>query len=626
MPHRLRWGSLLEQGALSGRRPVVLSALKYLEEAITERGLFEISERDPDARERWASEQFAAIEIVSRVATSNNDPFVRLKIWEVLHWQAERGPRLEVRQRARQVLDALPHSFESRFVLVFCGQHAWDSYARAWEEGEPGADDDCEVDNLRHTERGEKISREVVAEWVQQFPLPHEGFEALEKWIRRIEESGWRKLPWTHFNAFLLRLASDFPSYARAWCETGLDHPNARLSAMCLDLLWALGLQDARLERDLARRFLDSRDPALAQAVAHSLSRSPWPRHKDEPLSEHDWQMTRELLTFEHSTVRHAAAEILSNAANTDAPRALEMMLEVHVGEDAELAEKLCGLFDRTAKGYGLKVQDLSPAQLQALLGKLAGVSNLGGYQVGRVLRHVATRDPVDAAHLLMSRVQHHIALRRPHDAALYDDEVLYGSGDKFDVLPRSGFYEDDLQAIASHPDHRAALRLLRDGSLGRSMSHWEAPAAKLFRLFSLGYGEAGREVLNEWIESGEEAKLRGVVRLLEWSGMSFCFEHAALIGRLLRRAHEQSQDLFEEIEGSLLRHAEQGPPGAAASHRGEVSHAMFFGAQKALEQAPEEGEDELGRAFLLKMRDRGQEHIQREAEQDAEDEMILRS
>lgn len=626
----LRRGALELVGryALSGNRRAVLEALHTLHSPISEEGLWELKEAEPAEWQTWEDEQLTALEIAARVAQGNDDPFVRLKIWEELHTQAEKGPRSAVRSRAREILEAIPPSFESRFILLMTSNHGDRHYRRTWVDPEEDDRDWLDADEAtralideKRRQQSEEFSRQVTREWVELYADPLEGFDALDEWIKRIEESGWWREPWTRSNPFILQIAADYSSYARAWCEIAPEKPESRTTKRCNDLLCEVRRQNQKEALKLSRRFLEQDHPNLWLCVAGSYSWRCWP---SAPLSE-EWQIVRDLLAFPNAWVKRSAAGIVQAFAPSDMGRAVEMILETDIGEDSELASNLFAVFQERR---GFNFGEITSQTLERLLGKLDRVESVRSYHLGHFLLQAALRAPVSVARFLLGRVGHKITLNRERmqkpiaDARLEMMQTL----DNFGGLPESGFHDDKFQAVADHPDYLDALRLLRDAALNEEYSSaliYEDTLPELFRDFSLNYSPASLEVLKEWIDSGDCDKVRAAVNLLGDSYLGFYVNNLAFVSNYLHRARKCGKAVFEEVERAMLHNAEYGPPRAAASHRGERSNALFHNAHKALEQV--QG-DPLSDSFFRQLRDRGQELIQSEMLRDEEEEVFFRS
>jgi hypothetical protein len=626
----LRRGALELVGrcALSGVRRIVLEALHTLSLPISEEGLWEFKEDAPVEWQSWEGEQLAALEIVARVVENDDDPFVRLRIWETLHTQAEHGPRPAVLNRAREILEAIPHSFDSRFILLMTRNHGDRHYRRTWVDPEEDDGDWLKadeatralIDEKRH-QRSEEFARQVTREWVERYADPRAGFNALDERIKNIEASGWWKDFWTRSNPFMLQLAADYHSYARAWCEIAPEKPESRTTWKCNDLLCEVRRRDQKEALKLSQRFLEHDHPNLWLCVAGSYSWRCWP---SDPLPE-EWQIVRDLLAFPHAQVKRSAAGIVQAITSTDMGRAVEMILETDVGEDSELADNLFAIFQERR---GFNFDEISLDSLGRLLGKLDTVESVRSYHLGHFLLRVALRDPVSVARFLLGRVRLKIKLDKERmekpvaDVRLQMRQML----DKFGGLPESGFHDDKFQEVANHLDYLDALRILRDAALNEeylSALIYEDTLSELFRDFSLNYGPASLEVLNEWINSGHCAMVQSALYLLGDSYLGFYVNNLAFVSNYLRRAQECGRSVLEAVERGMLHNAEYGPPRAAASLRGQRSNALFHNAQKALENV--QG-DPLSASFFQQLRDRGQEMIQSEMQRDAEEEVFFRS
>lgn len=373
---------LVNTFALSSRRDLVFQSLQVLSLAIEDRELHENPRRD-----EWDMEQLAAIEIVEKVATSNPDVFVRLKIWDTLYHQAAHSSRPAIRARCREVLSLVSHDFWGKFVLVLCGQHGYGNYAAFWPEA--GADRFEEDEGLeinskrarRNQARAEAIEREVVAGWVERFPDPAIAFEMLNEWIEKNRESAWNKISgiWLRGNYFFVRLALDFPAIATEFCELALLHPDTSVASRCPDFLRTLRRQSPEPTISLCHRFLESGNDALALAVAQTYSWNGWPL-TPTPAER---QIFESLLSHTDAQVRAEAVSILRIVAQTDVPRALDLMMGVEITGDAELPEKL---FETFSKHGGIPFSVLTPEQITVLLDKLRDLTSLDGRHVGRFL------------------------------------------------------------------------------------------------------------------------------------------------------------------------------------------------------------------------------------------------
>ena len=289
------------------------------------------------------------------------------------------------------------------------------------------------------------------------------------------------------------------------------------------------------------------------------------------------------------------------------------------------LADGLYEIFDEQR---GFDFDGITSDDLKRLLDKLNFVESVKAYHLGRFLLRASLRDPVNVTKLLLSRVRHKIKLNieRLTNRPAGNPLLAKRPADSFGGLPESGFHDDKFKEVANHPDYPNALRLIRDAALCKEYHSdllWEDTLSELFHDFSLNYGPTSLEVLNEWINSGDCHLVQSALRLLGDTYLGFYVGNLSFVSNYMRRAQECGRTVFEDIERTLLHYAEDGPPRAIASHRGEHSYRLFHGALKALQDAQD---DPLMSQFFQRLRDRGREMIQSEMKDEAEEEIFFRS
>lgn len=373
--------NLVESCAFSAKPDIVLEALKILRTPVSEEYLWDIKNDNEEEWQSWEVEQLAALEIVARVAKTNDDPFVRLRTWEACSWQAQHGPRTAVRSRALEVLESVPLSFESRLILLITSNHGSDKYSQTPTDNAEDQDPESATSGIVIKEqqrriKNEEFARKVIVEWVDKYPEPLKGFNAFGNWIERIVTSEWWNDIWTRSNPFLLQLASGFPAYAEAWCEIAIEKPEARTTRWCPDLLCEIRRQDPPKALNLAKRLLIGNHPSLWLCVAASYSWRCWPVN---PTPD-EIQILRGLLAFDDIRVKRAAADILSAFATLNFSLAIEIILQTEIGSDTELAEKLFAIFEDQRNA---NLDDVDKSTLQRLLIKLEDVESVQHYHLG---------------------------------------------------------------------------------------------------------------------------------------------------------------------------------------------------------------------------------------------------
>lgn len=417
--------------------------------------------------QEWEAEQLRTIEIAERVAETNDDAFVRLKLWELLHRQASKGLRTVVKSRASQLLETIRHNQDSRFVLLVTDRYSQEEFDDDWEalDSEAADTNAPPFPDRRRFTRNIEFAQQVTREWVEAHSDPTEGFNVFNDWLERIDSTRWWNKGWTRSNAVLLQLASDYPGYARAWCEIAPERPDSRTTGKCADLLSELRRQDQRDGLTLARGFLAKDHPNLWLCVASSYS---WPYWAKPPLPE-EWDIVQRLLAFPNGQVKRKGADIVGSIASMDFPRAINLVLTTYIGDDSKLADTLFAIFEER-RGFNFK--SLSTGELETLVSKLTDVESVRDYHLSQFLLQAALRDPILVVKFLLERLKRKSAMARDtHAGSTADYAALQNALDQFTGLPQSSFHDEKFKEILNHPCYREALRLIRDAALNEDYS-----------------------------------------------------------------------------------------------------------------------------------------------------------
>jgi hypothetical protein len=172
---------------------------------------------------------------------------------------------------------------------------------------------------------------------------------------------------------------------------------------------------------------------------------------------------------------------------------ALSLATQIRLNDDPKLAEEYCEMFATK----GLSVNALHRDQVQNILEKLVPVQELNEQGVGAFLSRISGSHPDLLVEFLVKR------LERYRELSAGDESTEY------ETFPLRGIHFNDLRTT---PNYESALKRLRDFVLEYPDDWlWAIP---LF--WAAGtIDDTTLLVLDEWVHSGEEAKLTGVLALL---------------------------------------------------------------------------------------------------------------
>ena len=160
-------------------------------------------------------------------------------------------------------------------------------------------------------------------------------------------------------------------------------------------------------------------------------------------------------------------------------------------------------------------------------------------------LTYCSTRIPEELVDFLLERVD-------------LSKNIEHSSNDRFQPLPYTGFFDNGLNGISLSPHYKEILRKVRDRSLNPDWkeSFW---LPKLYSYISENFSLTSLEVLNEWINTKNEEKIKAVGLLVKEAPSDFVFLHSDFVSNLLVSAQAISDDCYEEVRSDLSNSALHG-------------------------------------------------------------------
>ena len=519
---RERAVSLVVRCLASDDLKVSLRALKCLGDALREPvPIFEIEIPDED-REQWRPEQLEILAHIAQLVQRSTEPLIHLHVREALWWHRNHSPYDKVREKSNAIVSSIPDSFELRIA-----QELMDPFhSRDFLPEERQGDDWYS----RRQEQIEQAQQAVTAEFLSQSGDVTTAYRILTDTIQTMTDAGVQHHP----QVLLGILGSSYPEFAAGLCDMIVDDPHGALAPYLHPLLSNVRIWNAERARTLSDRALGGGLNILSRGVAESFQSRGWA----ESAEARDIEVIRGLINFEDLSTRILAVGALGYLAEAHQRVAIDLAREVHVGDRGVLASQLCRLF---YGGWGIPFGALTTDDLDVLLSKLEDVPDLDEHCVNAFLVKASAKDAREVLRLLLARVR---------------KDRNQGIG--YSALPSLGF-QDRLIGLATSPDQKTILQEVRDVSLepGWSVKYW---IPELFREISAGFESAGSlEVLNEWINSGSDDKIKSAAVLVSSADPAFVFEHIEFTSNLLERAHAANHDCYQSVISSLARSALSG-------------------------------------------------------------------
>ncbi len=519
---RQRSISLVDRCLHSNDLKITLRALASLELALDEpRPYLNMNISDED-REQWRPEQLEILSLIADLAQRSTEPVILIRIRRILLCHRRDSPSDEVRNKADAIASSIPESSELRLTQELMDPFHMD----AWQPNEESGDDDSRL----RQEKSAQTQRDLVVEFIRHSEHAGKAYEILTDRMQTICAASVQPHPHT----FLGILGKKDPEFAANLCDIIVNNPNGSLAPHLCSLLTNVRKWSVERARDIGQRAMRGGSIILCSGVALSCQSWEWA----DSAAEEDIEVIRELLNHEDINVRGLAIGSLASLAEANPKLAIDLAIGVEVGDNVHLAKELCQLF---SNGGGVPFRELTSDDLKTLLSKLEDVQKLDNFNIRTFLVNASEQDAWAVVGLLRARIR-----KKDNERTRYE------------ALPILGFREP-LIGLAASPDHEKILREIRDILLEPGGAS-EYLIEKLYREVSLDFESAASlKVLDEWINSGDAARIQSAARLVSHAKPDFVFENVEFTSNLLERANAASSECHRSAASNLTRSAISG-------------------------------------------------------------------
>lgn len=476
----------------------------------------------PEDKQQFDPERVWALGAVQELREHWDSRVLDLMAVRRLYWHAEHGGIRRLPRgyrRLKEIVGEINPTFEFRLLRCLL-------YSVNFRMPDP---EDHPEGFGGHAIESDTLRRSTAQGFLEQFPDPDDGASQIENRLSRLDNLG-NVLDQSSPDprAFLQFLVDETPEYGTEIIRHAIDNPDGYLAGYVGEMLTALKESEAGEAFRLAQEAAGVHD-TLARSVAQSHE-AWYERAQDE-----DVDMWGAFLRHPNRKVRLAALRSLKSLAfNGEVDPVLQHAPRTRVGDETEVADELFSLFDA---GHGLDPENLNDGQIRALLGKLRSVSQLDKHWIRSFLDNASRRTPEAVFDLLIRRLEiasdrevgyHAIGPGRIEE--LQSPETLKG-------LRESENYEDMLREVLSY-------------LLNENVSPYMA--SNLFLSLSNGLDETGTEVLTEWIESGEEERMKAACRVLHDVSYDFVLENPDFVQNVLESAGSYGGEMVDRFKGSF--------------------------------------------------------------------------
>ena len=281
--------------------------------------------------------------------------------------------------------------------------------------------------------------------------------------------------------------------------------------------------------------------PVLCSSVAYGYAQQRWARaiHDDEVA------VIETLLAHSDKEVKHQAVQTLGRFPDSLRGEAIRLALDFDINEDKDLADALCRAFNSNPQ-YGIPPAQLEEQDLKAILSKLIAVKKFtsGLHYVDQFLKYCSSLIPEAIVDFWLKRLD------------IAEKKSRTPSSD-YQPIPHL-FFLDGLKAISSNPNYLDELRRVRDRALHPTMTN-RFYLPRLFAQMSNDFSLPCLTVLDEWMESDNVDKIKGIALLLREAPRGFVFSNTDFVSKLIEKSYTAGMDCYRSVKSGLFSSAAYG-------------------------------------------------------------------
>ena len=552
-PIREKVLNLIENNINKDNTKVRLKAIKCLGNAITEPFKFNGLDISEDVFDQWVPEQLQVLEILRRLADCVKDPLVHIEIINAISWEAHKGRSKEVKERAQEIIDSIKETFEFRLTRVLKNSYLHENlYQRHKDHRKWVEEENCDLAN----------------EFLEKYPDPCLGFINLNQRLLKIKNNGIEPQP----EQFLVRISYINQEYAESLCKLIIKDPNCSIAPFFHNILYEIRYKDISRSSDLVLRAINTGNLILCRSAAYIYLI--WKRC---PILQCDFENIKKLLTHQDlavkmnairslgvmahlerqigtdmdfnayicdenegsknskiafsvlTNIRKISVDSLNILALSEKRIGIDIALDVDIGDDTELADILCSIFDEKR---GIPIGDLTDEQLNFLVKKFELVKDIDRYHISEMLRNASVRIPHSIVHLFLNRIR-------------FDRNY----SENYRPLPYLGFHENIFINSSNSIIYKDILKEIRSFALEYKNNFW---ISILFKDISGNFSDMSLEVLNEWVSTDDANKIMSVGDLLRHASSDFIFSHTDFISNLLEHSYYAGNECYNYIKHIL--------------------------------------------------------------------------
>lgn len=490
---------LISESAKLNSTKVNLRVLKSLIAALRPPPGYYGREVQDDELNQWLPEQLKILEIIENLVNIE-DSIVRIQIASDLKWYSTYTLQKDIAIKASSILNLIPDSFDLQITKAI-----WNNY-REYRSRK---------DQL---ELIKKDKKDVISELLKNINNEMDLFSFLNQILNNFQNSRIQ----IHPEEFLEMLSIENCEMSAKLCKLIISNPSCPLAAYIGSLLSGIKEINKSNTIDLIKLSLDTESETIYYSIAYNYNN----RRLGFPIGNDEINLIENLIDSTDKNVKKQAIESLRRFSDED--KAIQLALNIEIGDDEKLADSLCLVFDTR---LGISPDKMVNGDLETILSKFITINKLDDYldHLDRFIGYCSSRIPEVIIDFLLKRLE--------------ISKEKAGFWNEYEALPFR--FEYGLK-ISSSPNYINILRKVRDNVLNPEIN--KILLSKIFMEISDGFSASGIEVLNEWIESGDREKIEAVSLLIRDAPVDFLFSNSEFISKLIEKSYMIKEDCYENV------------------------------------------------------------------------------
>lgn len=467
---------------------------------------------------QWIPEIVEVLRIIENLVKTTKDPIVLIQADSDLR-RVSRALKKEQSEIVNYIITSILDSWDLQITRAL-----WDEYNKY--------DRDGDLDYFEMLEKIENIKIQLASELLKKCKNIRRLIDYLENKLDDLQESGVQYHP----EGFFVALSITDYKVAQEICQYIISDPGSILSPYFSELMFGIRSEDKEKTIELSLLALETNDKKIIYSLAQGYARKSWSSSFDED----DIEIIKKLINHPDEDIKNLAIRSLGIFPNKWHQLAIQVALKVDIGDNQELANSLCYIFEKNL----IKIEEIRYSDIISILDKLVPIKDIqhGSYYVQGFITDCSFKYP-------------HLIINFLFDRILYSKVKERGLFDRYEPLPRDLRFELE---IKQHPNYVGILRKVRNKILDPDYNTYYI--SQLFTEISDDYCPVSLSVLGEWVNSKNIKEIEAIgalilatIRQIRRQPSDFIFSNRDIVSQLLDNLYALDKDSYVKFRDELI-------------------------------------------------------------------------